>query len=122
MIGRAAYQTPWLFSDMDRRYYGVANPGLSRKEILYEYADYADSLLDECPHRYSYAMLIKPIINMFTAERHQKIYRRMLSDSKHYKQFDCFSDSVKSAVEVYEKMNPKGMNLRAPMEDPRKVV
>jgi len=80
MIGRAAYQTPWLFSDMDRRYYGVKNPGLSRKEILYEYGHYADSLLDESPHRYSYAMLIKPIINMFAYEKSQKHYRRMLSD------------------------------------------
>ena len=54
MIGRAAYQTPWIFSDMDRRYYGVKNPGFSRKEILYEYADYCDYLLDEYYKRFNY--------------------------------------------------------------------
>lgn len=34
MIGRSAYESPWLFSDMDRRYYGKPNPGYSRREIL----------------------------------------------------------------------------------------
>ena len=34
MIGRAACQNPWMFSDVDRRFYGVENPGFSRREIL----------------------------------------------------------------------------------------
>lgn len=34
MIGRAAYENPWMFSDADRRYYGVPNQNYSRKEIL----------------------------------------------------------------------------------------
>lgn len=42
MIGRAAYETPWLFSDMDRRFYGKRNPGLSREEIIYRYGDFAE--------------------------------------------------------------------------------
>ena len=35
MIGRLAKDDPWMFSDMDRRFYGVRNPGFSRKEVLY---------------------------------------------------------------------------------------
>jgi hypothetical protein len=34
MIGRLAYENPWAFSDVDRRFFGAKNPGLSRKEIL----------------------------------------------------------------------------------------
>ena len=25
MIGRAAYENPWIFSDFDRRFYGIPN-------------------------------------------------------------------------------------------------
>lgn len=34
MIGRAAYETPWLFADVDRVFYGKKNLGYSRREIL----------------------------------------------------------------------------------------
>jgi tRNA-dihydrouridine synthase len=34
MLGRAAYENPWMFADVDRRYYGVPNQNLSRKEVL----------------------------------------------------------------------------------------
>lgn len=34
MLGRAAYETPWMFSDIDRRFYNKKNPGFNRKEIL----------------------------------------------------------------------------------------
>lgn len=34
MIGRAAYENPWMFTDVDRRIYGKQNLNLSRREIL----------------------------------------------------------------------------------------
>lgn len=34
MVGRAAYETPWIFADVDRVFYGKKNLGYSRKEIL----------------------------------------------------------------------------------------
>lgn len=46
MIGRAAYSTPFMFSDFDRIFYNKPNPGYSRKEILSMWGDYGDSYLD----------------------------------------------------------------------------
>jgi tRNA-dihydrouridine synthase A len=34
MLGRVAYENPWVLADVDRRFYGRKNPGLSRKEVL----------------------------------------------------------------------------------------
>mmetsp|Transcript_47992 Transcript_47992/g.154837 ORF Transcript_47992/g.154837 Transcript_47992/m.154837 type:complete len:418 (+) Transcript_47992:84-1337(+) len=43
MIGRAAYKTPWLLSEADNLLFGVANPGLSRVDVLHKYLDHASS-------------------------------------------------------------------------------
>jgi len=42
MVGRAAFHTPWEFADADRRLAGQPNPGLSRREVVAQYAEYAD--------------------------------------------------------------------------------
>jgi len=34
MLGRVAYENPWVLADIDRRFYGRKNPGLSRREVL----------------------------------------------------------------------------------------
>ena len=34
MIGRAAYETPWVFADADRAIFGVDNPAPSRAELV----------------------------------------------------------------------------------------
>jgi tRNA-dihydrouridine synthase A len=41
MLGRAAYQTPWLLADVDRRLFGAAGPAQSRADIVEQMADYA---------------------------------------------------------------------------------
>jgi hypothetical protein len=42
MLGRISYEQSWFMGDLDRRFYGVANPGLSREEVLRVYAEYVD--------------------------------------------------------------------------------
>lgn len=46
MVGRYAYNNPWAFADVDRRIFGVPNPGLSRREVVSDYLDYVDDLHD----------------------------------------------------------------------------
>jgi len=45
MIGRAAYDTPWLLADADQAIFGVPNPGRSRREVIEAYLSYAESFL-----------------------------------------------------------------------------
>ncbi|MEZ5666196.1 MAG: tRNA dihydrouridine(20/20a) synthase DusA [Alphaproteobacteria bacterium] len=42
MLGRAAYQDPWILADVDRRFFGDARPVPSRTEVAEAMADYID--------------------------------------------------------------------------------
>jgi tRNA-dihydrouridine synthase A len=47
MIGRAAYQTPWMLSEVDARVYGEAPQGLDRHAVVDAMAEYADRMRAE---------------------------------------------------------------------------
>ena len=38
---------PWLLTQMDARFFGKANPCLSRREVLEKYCDYVDKHTQE---------------------------------------------------------------------------
>lgn len=44
MLGRAAYQTPWLLSEVDARVYGATADPLDRHDVVDAMADYADRM------------------------------------------------------------------------------
>ena len=85
MIGRAAYGNPWMFADADRRFFGVPNPGLSRKEVLVKYLAYAEGLaegLSEEERAWTANRpfsLAKPLISLFQGEPGGGRFRRTLS-------------------------------------------
>lgn len=74
MIGRAAYNSSWMLSDVDRRLFGVANPGHSRREILELYCQYAEGLLQAVPEAEKGMLmhrpfeLAKPLFGLFAGE------------------------------------------------------
>ena len=45
MIGRAAYERPWLLADVDRLIFGRANPVASREVALLSYLPYVEERL-----------------------------------------------------------------------------
>lgn len=45
MIGRAAYDDPWMFADADARFFGQENPGLDRAAIVQAMVPYAERWL-----------------------------------------------------------------------------
>lgn len=85
MIGRAAYGTPWMFADADRRIFGTPNPGLSRRQVLRAYLDYAEALPGGLPEEergwseHRPFTLAKPLINLFQGEYGGGRFRRTLS-------------------------------------------
>jgi tRNA-dihydrouridine synthase len=93
MVGRAAYNRPWrLLSDADRRLFGEPNPGLSRREVVARYLDYAEALPGALPagearmSLYKPFELAKPLIGLFQGEyggaRFRKSLTQGLQDSK----------------------------------------
>lgn len=71
MLGRAAYNNPWMFADADRRIFGVPNPGLSRREVIAEYLRYAEEVVAALPEPYvsmgnnRVFEVAKPLIQLF---------------------------------------------------------
>lgn len=84
MVGRAAYQNTWMFADVDRRFFGQPNPGLSRREVIYRYLDYCDTVLDSIPEderdmkMYGPFEFCRPLIGLFTGEYGGSKYRTQL--------------------------------------------
>jgi hypothetical protein len=66
MIGREAYNCPWMFSTADRRYYhAVLSPKL-RREVLESYLLYAEEAIEAGFYgTQTYTPLVKPLHNFF---------------------------------------------------------
>lgn len=111
MIGRTAYQNTWHFADLDRRLYGVANPGLSRKEIFLRYGEYADMVLKQIKH-FKIPTLVRPLLGIFAGEKGNRIMRRFLSDKKNYYKEKSFLNFMKRLVEHMEEVNSEALNRR----------
>lgn len=78
MVGREAYNNPWYWSNVDKHYYGKANPGNSRREVLDDYLVYAENVLQGDGPRSTIPYLCKPLHNFFVGCSTNKYYKRKL--------------------------------------------
>ncbi|TGK23248.1 tRNA dihydrouridine(20/20a) synthase DusA [Leptospira stimsonii] len=79
MIGRAAYETPYLFSEIDSRYFGDDSSSLSRREILIRMQDYIDRQLGSDPNIRPH-FILRHLLGLFHAEKGARSYRRILTE------------------------------------------
>ena len=80
MIGRAAYQSPYLLAEADQRIFGEASPVVSRAEVVMALMPYAERLADEgTPVKY----LTRHILGLFNGEPGARLWRRYLSENAH---------------------------------------
>jgi len=79
MVGREILNRPWYWGDVDRRLYGAENPGISRREILGNYSNYATHEMAAHP-KLGLGTILKPIQNLFIGERGARMYRRVLAE------------------------------------------
>jgi tRNA dihydrouridine synthase A len=47
MVGRGAYQNPCMLATVDSRFYGKADPRLTRRQVVERYLDYTDNMLSD---------------------------------------------------------------------------
>jgi tRNA-dihydrouridine synthase A len=78
MIGRAAYDNPWLFSQVDERFFGEIGPAKDRVGVLREMLPYVRDHLasGQRLHRVS-----RHLLGLFQGERGTKAFKRVLSSS-----------------------------------------
>jgi tRNA-dihydrouridine synthase A len=86
MVGRAAYNNPWMFADADVRFFGEReNPAASRRAVLSAYLDYADALVASLDDDERGALLYrpfefaKPLLALFQGEYAGSRFRKELS-------------------------------------------
>lgn len=79
MIGRAAYDTPWIFAEADSRFFGDDHARPTRRQVVEAMADHADDWLRKAPHL-RMGPVAKPLLNLYAGVPGAKHYRRHLSE------------------------------------------
>ena len=77
MIGRAAWDDPWLLSDADRAIYGADNPQVSRHELVRAMLPYVEQQLATGERLHP---LLRPMLLLFRAQSGGRRWRRYLSE------------------------------------------
>lgn len=77
MIGRQAYQTPYLFSDVDQRFYNKKNHVLSRMEIMENFMPYVEKELKNGTRLHH---ITRHILGLFQGVPGARQFRRYLSE------------------------------------------
>ena len=80
MLGRAAYQNPFLLTEVDRRFFAVLGRGLNRREIAEAFAEYAAEQINGGVPLNS---MTRHILGLFNGLPGARIWRRHLSENAH---------------------------------------
>ncbi|WP_017304845.1 tRNA dihydrouridine(20/20a) synthase DusA [Spirulina subsalsa] len=80
MIGRAAYDTPYLFAKVDQMFYGQLDPFPSRSEIVQRMLPYLATWVRQGVKLNS---LIRPMLQLFAGQPGTKAWKRHLSENAH---------------------------------------
>ncbi|MDO8289648.1 MAG: tRNA dihydrouridine(20/20a) synthase DusA [Parvibaculum sp.] len=85
MLGRAAYQTPYVLAEVDRRFYGATTPVPTRHDILERFIPYVEEQLSRGIHLHA---MSRHILGLFTGMPGARAYRRHISENAPRKDAD----------------------------------
>ncbi len=78
MIGRSAYQNPYMLASADSEIFGAKTPVSSRLDILETFADIvADKIADGVPLK----RMARHVVGLFQGEPGARVYRRYLAEN-----------------------------------------
>jgi tRNA-dihydrouridine synthase A len=80
MIGRAAYNDPWMLADADRTIFGSGEPPQSRHVVLEQYLSYVSSELARGTQLHH---LTRHILGLFQGQAGARAWRRTLTEGSH---------------------------------------
>lgn len=78
MIGRAAYDHPWMFSEVDRRFFGEDQVGLTTAEVVEAMAEYAERWLASGGKLNA---VTRHLLHLFVGQPGARAWRRHLSEN-----------------------------------------
>lgn len=85
MIGREAYENPYIFSSFDKIFFNHEEKILTRKEIIKNLIPYLDELTSK---GIKANRLLVHLVNLFNGQRGSKLWKRYLSEHMHKKEAD----------------------------------
>ena len=106
MVGREAYQRPWILSNVDRRIYGDENPGLTRRQVVHRYMEYGDQFIaNEQLTRYMKPKsvlrgLVKPLFFLFKGMHSGALFRRVIEEECRKTPLPSFRQVVTAGLSV----------------------
>jgi tRNA-dihydrouridine synthase A len=78
MLGRAAYQTPYVLAEVDQRFYGSTAPVPTRHEVLERFLPYVDEQLARGFHLHA---MSRHILGLFQGLPGARAFRRHISEN-----------------------------------------
>ena len=94
MIGRAAYENPYLFASADARFYGETAPPPTRREVAEAMLPYIERWTTEGLYL---GHLTRHMLNLFAGQPGARAWRRYLSENAHKP--GANADTVRRALE-----------------------
>ncbi len=84
MLGRAAYQRPWLLAQVDRALFNEPSPVAHRHQVIDAYAAYIERMLvEEAGDGLRLNHMTRHVLGLFQGEVGGKQFRRILSEQAH---------------------------------------
>ncbi len=95
MIGRAAYDTPYMLAEVDRRVFGAAGGGSARTDIVRLYLPFIER---QRANGVPLGPLAKPLIGLFHGEPGGRLWRRHLAENVHRR--DAGPETIARALAI----------------------
>ena len=80
MLGRAAYQNPYLLAQVDQRFFAVKTEAPSRHQIIKRFLPYVEEQLSRGVYLSS---ITRHILGLFQGQPGARAWRRYLSENAH---------------------------------------
>jgi tRNA-dihydrouridine synthase A len=80
MLGRAAYQDPYILAEVDQRLFGAGEPAPSRLEVLDSFVAYAEG---ELARGVRLNQMTRHILGLFHGQPRARAFRRVLAEKAH---------------------------------------
>ncbi|MDO8423180.1 MAG: tRNA dihydrouridine(20/20a) synthase DusA [Parvibaculum sp.] len=93
MLGRAAYQTPYVLAEVDRRFYGASTQVPTRHEVLERFLPYVEDQLASGTHLHA---MSRHILGLFQGMPGARAYRRHISENAPRK--DAGAEVIRNAM------------------------
>ena len=87
MLGRAAYEEPWLFHTVDNEFFNDPSPRPTREEVVHSMVEYAEEVL-ATDSRARLGHIARHMQNLFNGLRGARAWRRNLAENAFKSQAD----------------------------------